>query len=150
MISVRPATLLDLPDIVEMGAQFYAVSGYAETHGPYDPDTAAATGMLLLQNGVVLVAERDGKPVGMIGLVLAPFLFNASRKTAHEVMWWVEPDARASRAGLLLIDQAERAARNSGAVSIQMIHLDTSPAAAAAVYKHRGYRMTESMYTKGL
>lgn len=150
MISVRPATLLDLDAIVEMGARFYAVSGYTETHGPYDSQSAAATGVLLLHRGVVLIAERDGKPVGMIGLVLAPFLFNAARKTAHEVMWWVDPDARASRAGLLLIDQAERAARNCGAVSIQMIHLDTSPAAAAAVYKRRGYRMTESMYTKGL
>ncbi len=150
MISVRAATLLDLPDIVEMGARFYAVSGYADTHGPYDAESAAATGALLLQHGVVLIAMRDFRPVGMIGLVLAPFLFNASRKTAHEVMWWVEPEERASRAGLLLIDQAERAASNSGAVSIQMIHLDTSPAAAAAVYKRRGYRMTESMYTKGL
>ncbi len=49
---------------------------------------------MLIDTGVMLLAEIDGTVVGMVGLVIAPFFFNRSRITAHEVVWWVHPDAQ--------------------------------------------------------
>lgn len=148
-MNIRPATAADLPDIVLMGAQFYATTSYA-AYADYDPDSATAMGFFLLDNGVLLVAEIDDKLIGMVGLVVGSFPFNRDIKTAHEVMWWVNENARHSGAGIALLKAVEPACRAAGVAAIQMLHLENSPPQAKMLYEKLGYQFTESCYTKEL
>lgn len=146
-MQVRKATLADVPAIVRMGERFYAETSYRQ-FAPYCPDTVADLATLLIEQGVCLVVGDE--PVGMAGLVVAPFMFNRERKAAYEVMWWVEPDAQGQGAGKALLGAIEPACREAGCHAIQMAHLASSPPQAAALYERMGFVHSESSYTKVL
>lgn len=146
---VRPAGLRDMPTIIEMGERFFVTTEYTAFSG-YDELSADAIGRMLIEHGVLLVAEVGDRVVGMVGLMVAPFLFNHSLKTAHEVMWWVDEDMRDKGAGIALLRAVEPACRGKGAVAIQMIHLSNSPPQASALYERLGFGHSESSYTKVL
>jgi ribosomal protein S18 acetylase RimI-like enzyme len=148
-VTIRPAHETDLPEAVAMAARFYATTAYTGI-ADFNPDSAEKLGRLLLDQGVLLVAERDDKLVGVIGLVIAPFPFNETRKTAHEVLWWVEPEHRDSGAGVELLREMVQACQYRGATAIQMLCLATSPPQAAALYERMGFIHSESSYLKVL
>jgi GNAT superfamily N-acetyltransferase len=132
-----------------MSRKFYATTSYA-TLTPMSDDAVVALARMIVDTGVLLVAEVDGDVVGMVALMVLPFMFNPAIRTAHEVAWWVDPDERASGAGFALMRGLERACRDAGCKSIQMMCLPTSPCSAAAIYKRLGYAHTESCWTKEL
>lgn len=144
---IRPANTADTSAIVAMGSRFFAQTEYAR-FAQYSDASAAALTQMMRDDGVLLVAEHDGVLVGMVGLVIAPFLFNHALRSAHEVMWWVDPDAQGSGAGKALLAAVEPACRDAGAVAIQMIHLANSPPQAQALYERMGYQHSESSYTR--
>lgn len=149
VVQIRHATIDDMPALLDMGEKFYATTHYAAIV-PYCRKAVAGLVDLMLL-GVLLVAERDdGALVGMVGLVLAPFPFNANVKTAHEIMWWVDPSAQNSGTGKALLEAIEPACRERGARMIQMMHLADSPPAAAILYQRYGYRWSEMSFTKEL
>lgn len=138
-----------MPDLIRMGRDFYESTERAGII-PFCPASAEATARLLMDQGIVLVAEFEGYVIGMLGLLLAPSLMNHAYRVASEVMWWVDTDARFSGAGMRLIRAAEREARKAGASEISMVRLDDSPRAAELVYLRLGYRPAEHSYTKVL
>ena len=146
---VRAATVDDVPRIVEMASRFYAQTHYAQIV-PLADESAAGLALLLIEQGVVLVAEHEGEAVGMVALFLEPFLFNVSRMVATELAWWVDPEARTTGAGQALLEAIEPACRERGVHLVRMMTLEGSPAHAAALYARRGYSPTEHAYTKVL
>jgi GNAT superfamily N-acetyltransferase len=146
---IRPAIPDDLIAMIDMGAQFYATTAYAQ-FADYHVGSAYALLEMLLEHGVLLVADDGGEVVGMVGLIVSPFPFNLAVKTAHEVMWWVNPEARATGAGHALLRAVEPACREAGVVAIQMIHLANSPPQAAILYGRAGYDHSETSYIKAL
>lgn len=144
--TVRPAGTDDLGAAVAMGAAFYATTSYAKI-APYCEDSAALIGRMLMEHGVLLVAESDRRIVGMVGMVLAPFLFNREVVTAHEVMWWVDPDDRESGAGVALLRAIIPACRERGARAIQMMRMIDSPPQADVLYRRLGFEPSECSYT---
>lgn len=144
---IRPATLDDVPGIVDMSRKFYATTSYAEW-AEFNPDTVADLATNLTENHVMLVADLGGRLAGMVGLFVAPFMFNADKTGAYEVVWWVDPVAQGEGVGKALLAAIEPACRAKGADSIQMVHLKSSPPQAAAIYERMGYGHTESSYTK--
>lgn len=146
---IRPANDTDLADVVEMGARFYATTTYTAI-ADYSHANAAKLGRLLLDQGVMIVAERGDKLVGVIGLMVAPFPFNEAKKTAHEVLWWVDPEERDTGAGVALLRAMVPACKYRGAAAIQMLHLSNSPPQASALYERMGFAHTESLYFKVL
>ena len=143
---IRPAVETDIPAIVRMAGLFYDTTTYAEMT-PMDDDTVSDLARQLMDS-VLLVAEQQNQLVGMVGLVIAPFFFNRSILTAHEVVWWVDPGVRGSRTAYALLRAAESACRAKGAQAIQMAHLSTSPPQAGGLYQLAGYTQTETAYTK--
>jgi GNAT superfamily N-acetyltransferase len=143
---IRPATHDDLDAIVAMSAKFYATTTYARW-APMCPDTVRDLAAMLIDTGVMLVAEAEGAVVGMVGLCVAPFMFNRAKRGAYEVVWWVEPTAQGAGIGRALLAAVEPACRAAGCDIAQMVHLSTSPPQAAALYEREGYRHTESSYT---
>lgn len=146
-MEVRQATQNDVPRIVEMSAKFYETTSYARW-APFNPDTVHDLAANLAENHVMLVAEEGGDLVGMVGLFVAPFLFNGDITAAYEVVWWVDPQAQGRGAGKALLAAIEPACEGRGCRAIQMVHLASSPPQAAAIYERLGYRHTESSYTK--
>jgi predicted N-acetyltransferase YhbS len=146
---VRPATAADIPACVQMGAKFYATTSYTAMCD-YDREAAANVARLLLDSGVLLVADDDGELIGMVGMILSPFVLNPQFTVAYEVMWWVAPDARCSGAGAALVRAVEPACKEKGADAVQQMHLADSPPVAGLMFKRLGYRHTETVYTKAL
>ena len=138
----REATLTDLPRLVEMGRHFLAAS-YRDTLTENLAQMATLAEQLVTQdNGTILVLERDGILVGMIGMLIFPHHLSAER-TAGEVMWWIEPDARG--AGIRLLKEAEQWARDHGARKIQMI---APNARVGQLYARLGYAQIEIAFQK--
>ena len=144
---IRAATKDDVARIVEMSRLFYATTSYAEW-ADFHEETVANLANSLLNDHVMLVAEVDGKVYGMVGLFVAPHLFNVNVKAAYEVVWWVEPEAQGAGVGKALLQAIEPACREKGAVAIQMVHLSSSPPQAALIYERMGFVHTESSYTR--
>lgn len=149
MTIIRRATLADVAAIVSMSARFYPTTHYADWVA-MDEDSVAGLAAGLIENDVFFVAEKDGELVGMIGLMIAPFLFNRHQKLAVEIVWWVSPEVRGSRIARQLLDVVEQPCRDAGASRIQMVHMPNSPPQAAALYRHTGYAESEISFTKDI
>lgn len=146
-MGVRRATEADTQAVLEMGRRFYATTLYARFADYHDETCLRLIGMMR-DPGVLLVYESDGELLGMVGLLTAPFLFDARHKAAYEVMWWVDPSAQGNGIGRSLLEAIEPACRESGCVAVQMVHLTTSPPQAQALYERTGYSHSETCFTK--
>jgi len=144
---IRHATLDDVPQIVEMSAKFYQTTAYCRW-AEFSPETVTALASNLAENHVMLVAEDEGYLVGMVGLFVAPFMFNNDLLGAYEVVWWVDPGAQGAGVGQALLAAIEPACREKGCRAIQMVALASSPPQASAVYEKLGYARTETSHTK--
>ncbi len=147
MMIVRRAQFDDVPEILAMGRKFYGATHYA-AFADYSTDSAQALVELMLSSGVLLLAESEDVLLGMVGLIVAPFPFNAQITSAHEIMWWVDPAAQGRGAGVALLQAVEPACRALGVTLIQMTHLANSPPQAAALYERLGFALCESSYSK--
>lgn len=143
---IRNATEADLPAVVSMGERFYATTHYKD-FAAYNPASVEALARMLMDTGILLVADDNG-PVGMVGLCVAPFAFNADVKAAYEVVWWVNPEQRGGLTGARLLKAIEPAAKDKGCAAIQMLHMSNSPPQAGQMYARMGYAHTESSWTK--
>lgn len=148
-MNIREATREDFPAMVAMGRRFYESTAFTKL-APFDEASTLQIGELLLAAGVLLVAEHEGKAVGMVGLVIAPFLFNNAKRIAAEVMWWVDPDERNTGAGMALLRAVAPACKAKGADAVQMMTVESSPAHAGLAYRRLGFKPTETAYLKEL
>lgn len=149
MTTIRKATLADVPEIVRMSAAFYPTTHYAQWCD-MDEETVADLASNLIENHIFLVAESEGRLVGMVGVFIVPFMFNRHASFGVEVVWWVDPAARGSYIAASLLQAIEQPARDAGADRIQMVHMPNSPPQAAALYERCGYSRSEISYTKDL
>lgn len=140
---IRLATLEDLPRLVEMGKRFRSESAY-KNFIPENSQKMTETAQKLIELGTVYVSEQDGKLDGMIGFLLFDHPLSGE-KTASEIFWWVEPEARGT--GIRLLHTMKRAAKQSGAVKMQMIA--PSPE-VAEIYLRLGYLPIETHFQKSL
>lgn len=147
-MQIRNATEADIPAIVGMSARFYETTHY-KGFADFNPETVEHLARVLLETGILLVADDNG-PVGMVGLFVAPFMFNGDVTAAYEVVWWVNPEARGGMAGARLLKAIEPAAKEKGCKAIQMVHMANSPPQAGQMYARMGYAHTETSWTKAI
>ena len=140
---IRLAGEADIPRLVEMGKRFRGSTTYAG-HIAENLDRMANTAARLAATDGVLVSERDGRIVGMLGYILFDH-FLSGELIAGEVFWWVEPEHRGD--GVRLLFEAEKRARAAGALRMQMI---APTDRVAAVYQKLGYEFVEAAYQKTL
>lgn len=146
---IRPATEQDLPRLLEMCMHFYPMTTYwTRSKIPMDVEYVSVLINALTENGIMNVAEFGGKVVGMIGMIITPFLFNPKYSSAGEIIWWVEPDMWNSGFGRELLKSVEPIAREKGIHTLQMIDLVNSPVQAGDLYTAEGFTLTERIWTK--
>ncbi len=146
---IRPAKQEDLRRIIEMCERFYPFTTYnLKSKIPFDVDATALLASTMIDSHVVLVAEIDEKVVGVIGIILMPFIFNPERIHAGEIIWWVEPEHIGEGVGRQLLRAADQACKEKNATHIQMIDIECSPVRAETLYRSEGYELTERSFTK--
>lgn len=99
-----------------------------------------------MTSGTCLVAKSDEKPVGAIGAILAPNMFNPDIKTLVEIFWYVLPEHRNTRAGAMLLnayDDMGREVADEATLSL----LDSSEVNRASMGK-RGWMVGEVAFRK--
>ena len=136
-VTVRSATLSDIPRLVEMGQRFRAESSYSAFLAD-NPDRMAALATDLFAHDGLLCAERDGAIVGMLGFIIHDH-FISGEKVAGEVFWWMEPEHRGD--GLKLLDETKRRAK---AVGAKYLHMIAPSERVSRLYKILGYEWVEA------
>jgi predicted N-acetyltransferase YhbS len=150
--TIRHATPDDIEAIVEMGKAFFEESPFASISS-WDEGSFQLTVLSLLSGsaqGGLLVAEDDGKLVGMAAYVIFPLYFNLQTKMAQEVFWWCRPSHRKGIGGSLL-DELEREAMRNGAMVFLSANLaGPRDEAFGRLYQRRGYAPSENIFMRRL
>jgi len=135
---IRPATLGDIPALLEMGRKF-AERANLQSHVGYDPHSMVQTFEMLIEGGhPVFIGE-----CGAIGATQTRHPFNHEHITAQELFWWSE-----GREGLALL-RALEAYCEEHAHSLQMITLEAvEPERTGRLYERLGYAPLEHSYIK--
>ncbi len=141
---IRRATADDTGRLIEMGQRFVRETTYNGIIA-IDPERMARViaGILANPDGVLLVSGAD-KLTGMIGMVVYDHPFSGER-TAFEIVWWVEPEARGD--GVRLLRAAEDWATERGAVVMQMV---APTDRVAHLYIRLGYAPVETSFQRRL
>lgn len=141
---IREATPADTPALVTLALAFL-------DDGPFrwlltrNPDAMTALVGLVLAHGVALVAEVDGRVVGVLALV-AHHHPMSGQLVADEAVWYVDPAARGGLLGPRLLKTAETWARGRGCT---MLKLGAPTGAGIGPFLERSdYRPVETVYVK--
>lgn len=144
---IRPATIEDIPRIVELGNMLHQESRYAAIS--FSEEKVAALMKHLIQvDGVVFVAEVDGEIVGGIAGGVTEFWFS-TEKQAFDYSFFLAPDARHGMQAVRLMVAFESWAKLRGARQVDMgittdIHVDKS----ARLYTGMGYKDCGKLFVK--
>jgi GNAT superfamily N-acetyltransferase len=97
------------------------------------------------KNGIVYVAEIDGRIVGVIaGIIVDGFLMG---RFVEEVLWYVEPEHRG--VGVLLYAKFEEACREKGCYGIAMSAYNNKYLSVVdRFYRRNGYKEIDRKYFK--
>ncbi|QWE95654.1 GNAT family N-acetyltransferase [Cupriavidus sp. EM10] len=138
-MTIRIATVADVPRIVELGGQMHAES-QRWSRIPYDPERAAESlSRLIRVTGVVFLCERDGLIVGGIAGVMDKH-WACDAVIAQEVAFFVDREYRGGMAASRLICALVAWGKLKGAA---WLHAGTStgldPEMVAALYQRLGF-----------
>jgi len=136
---IRPATLGDIPAVLEMGRAFADEAGVTDKVG-WDDEAVTALLAHLVESpdGVLFVGDN-----GMIGGLVFPHPFSGT-KVFQELFWRSHGGE-----GLKLLKAAEDYAREQGATRSIMIGIDTMPS-IDRLYARLNYEPMERLYSKEL
>lgn len=142
---IRRATIEDRDRLMEMGQRFVSETPYAGLISIDPARLSDSVGNLLANpDGAVFVSGSDATLTGMIAMLAYDHPFSGER-TAFEVVWWVEPEARGD--GVRLLRAAEQWARDLGIRKMQMV---APTARVGEFYARMGYAPVETSFQRSL
>ena len=136
---IRPATISDIPMILEMGRAFASEAGVID-HVGWDDDTVIhlLEQLIALDEGILIVGDN-----GMIGGIVSPHPY--SGQIIFQELFWRSHGFE----GIRLLKAAEQAAKERGAKLSVMIGMDTLPD-LERLYGRMNYKPMERLYCKDL
>lgn len=147
-IMVRAGTQADYQDMLPLGQRF---ADYSHYKGTVDPAHICMAFERSRQAGLLGVAFSDAKLVGGLIGVSVPQWYDPTMLIAVELAWWVDPQYRNTRAGLLLLNQYEEQARATGHRYCAMMTLEgLDSELLSLLYERRGFHLTERSFMKVL
>jgi Acetyltransferase (GNAT) family len=109
-----------------------------------DLDSLYALGEKMLYSGTGWVVKLNDEPVGGLGALLVPNIYNPRFTTLAELFWYVLPEYRNSRAGLYLLDAFNTfAADNADDATLSLL-----PSSEVRSLEKRGFEFCERAYKK--
>lgn len=140
---VREAIVGDLEEINAMGGDFIDTA--------FELDIPFVSSMHMVElcfaQGVMLIAEREGVIAGFVTALTMPFIGDPDVLVMAEVCWWVKPEFRGSRAGLMLIRALEKEAGLQGCAELSMFSM-VGEHDVGHIYEKRGFALREKTYSK--
>lgn len=149
MFKLSIARVEDFNKLLPMAQKFYENHPHAATMG-FDMESAYKLFLDMVEHGFIVVAWENDEPTGMLAMMVGPFVLNNNYKVATEILWWVSPEYRQGRRGLLMLKMAEELAKIDGCHSVTMSSLTVGPEGVDKVYRHRGYIEMEKSFVKEL
>jgi GNAT superfamily N-acetyltransferase len=145
-VEVREATEEDIPRIVELLGHGSLVEGKEDPTelAPYE----AALAEIAQGPGEVMVAEVDGRVVGVCQLIVFRHLQNRGARCAEVESVHVHPDRRGHGIGGVLMRAAVQRARQLGCYRVQLTSNNARPEAHRFYERlgfepsHRGFKLT--------
>jgi GNAT superfamily N-acetyltransferase len=135
---IRPATLADIPALLEMGRKF-AEKARLNAHVGYDPLSVAECLRAMVMGGHPVFIGKSGA----IGATVTRHPFNEEHIHAQELFWWSE-----GREGLALLRALEDYCAEH-AHSLTMITLEAvEPERTGRLYERLGFAPLEHSYVK--
>lgn len=149
-MKVRHARADELLEVAALGAKFHEHTAWAKRI-PYSMEGGVAWAQMMLDAGLLIVADTGEELVACVGGLKYPFLNNPAWIIGSEILWWVNPEYRNGGIGKQLIDAIESAAKDAGCHLWVMVTLEAvEPEKAGAIYRKLGYELTEHSYMKEL
>lgn len=151
MVKIRRARSSDLEDIMRLNEEFHAQLNHYSEAIPYDRHSMAYLQGFLLENGIVQVAEVDGKIAGVISCLINPIFFNQNHAAATAMVFYVDPSARGHNIGKRLIRQAAQVSKQKK-IGFLVIAQNNSvkKTEAADLYQAEGFEPLETYFIKEL
>ncbi len=144
-VGIREAVDADVTALVALGLRFLRETTYRADVAENPTQMAIFLEMLIAgPQGLVLVADGAGGPVGMIGVLIYTNPLSAE-VMASEMFWWMNPEQRGM--GVRLLKRAEQWARAQGATKMQV---SAPTAAVAQLYERLGYHELERAFQRSL
>ncbi len=143
-MNVRQATAADEEMLLELWRAFEAEVPDLEVLTE-SPDEAWADLSQHIENGVALVAEEEGKPIGFAFVGIG----RIHPGIAHLTDLYVVPEARSAGIGTKLVEEVESRVRERG-LSHLSLHVLVSNARARDLYKRLGFADHELLMIKSL
>lgn len=100
----------------------------------------------MMLEGTGFIVKRDGECVGALGSILVPNIFNPKYRTLGEIFWYVLPEHRNTRAGILALIAFDNKAKEI-ADEATLSLLSSSKVNESTLAK-RGYLLTELGFHK--
>lgn len=145
---IRNGEHTDVPAIVDMAREFWSHTVYED---PYDPESVARMATLCIDQGLMSIAQIGGCIVGFACGIMGGLLGNGSVRTGTEVAWWLNPEHRNGKVGILLLKHLEDRARDAGIKYWNMAYMMSSmPEQVESIYQRLGYTKTEVIYSRVL
>lgn len=148
MVLVRAAITADIPAVVALGQEMFALSTFAQFTS-YDAASVVATldSLMVFKDGCVLVADDAGQVEGFVCALITPLYCNQAVRVLSELAWFVAPSKRkAGLGGMLMIGIEQWAAVHQ----VDVLHLSTLASApeVGAWYCARGFIPHEANYVR--
>lgn len=93
------------------------------------------------------IAEKDGEPVGVLGAFITENLFNPDIKVLSEIFWYVLPEYRQTRAGILLFKLFDVTAKQIANEATLSILIASSEINIDSLEK-RGFKLNEFAFSR--
>ena len=147
---IRPAKTTDLEQVLDLLKKFAGQSliNYSEWS---EDDVRNAKKILLnlIVKEYLMVAEKDGKLIGMIGAQREQDPWIQSRRRLRELFWWVDPDYRRTKLSAELFVRWQRdTERMLKDKLVDQVSLSTQPSKSDIDLSTRGWTCVESHWIK--
>lgn len=145
---IRCAVLKDIPAIMGLAREFYQETDYTK-FATFDEDTVQDLTESIILNGICVIAtDESDTPVGVLGFILSPFVFNRNVLSCVEAIWLMKKEHRGSGEGVKMIQYADQIRKLRGARHFQLARLNTSPDGLDDVLEKLGFTFSEKYFSK--
>lgn len=149
---IRPAEPNDIRRLLEMGRAFYEEAKVGERSGiSFDEKSFAFTAGTLMDAGLILVREENGRPVAMAAADGARCWLNHDYLLGKEIFWYAEPEHRKGKDSSNLLSELEALAKARGIHLFDVVAEEGERSEALGrLYRRADYNPAERVFRKRL
>lgn len=150
-VVIRRAGVDDLPALLSMAMRMYQTQDIRRQGLHFHTHSAESylTHLVSSEFAILLMAVKDGRPVGMIAGVISPWMGEMSQLMLYHVLWWVEPERAGEWIGERLVKEFENWGRVNGVAFVVMGTRDfDGETAMIRWYRRLGYSHLQHHFMK--